>query len=575
MVGDTDPVPVPGERIGWGEAPLRVRAALGFAVVGAVLQSAGPVVGLVDGSPPRGFGAVPLLVVLALLPPLCAVVLTVAGRAVTAAGVLVGAALLAPGRALVDAQFLAEPLVASRPEIMVPTSLAPLTAGGGLWLLLGGHLAVAVAGLLAVGRAGAPLGTAYAAEFDDHSDDRSARARGISLFFALVAGSGAAVGLLLAPFVSADAFVLAGDVIESPAPARYGLLALAVATAAAAVFAAGSDRPAVARGVLTGVALAVLAVTGPQIAAGLVVDRLSPAPGPYFAALGIAAVTAAVWLLGRDAPEPEQREVSLESGRVHRVAGVLGLLAGAAALGAAFGDQLVVAAGIEAPVAYSNRLFVPAGLLVLGLSAALLVPRAAPAVRPAFTVALAAVPLAAAAALDGAFTATGVSDDVRVGPGVWSAGVALAFAVAAAVAGGIAGGAERDDVDLTERRVDLTLAGPLAAAALFAVGAFGLPAVKAPALVPPGIWAEFRLASWGLLLAVLVVLAVTVIAPASRPTRAAALLLGAAGLVGVRVLEFPLTAARAEQSAPGPGLWLSLACLAALVVGAATAVARR
>ncbi|MGQ0837604.1 hypothetical protein [Actinokineospora sp.] len=576
-VGNPHPVPAPGERIGWSEVPTRLRAALGLAVAGAVLQVVGPVQGLVADSPARGFAAVPLLLVLAALPPLLAAGFVAARRPVAAAGVLVGAALLAPGRALVDLQFVADPLLTSRPEILVPTSLTPLVPSAGLWVLLGGHLALGVAGALAVGRAGALPGTAYATEFDDHSADRSTGAQGASLLLALLAGTVVAIGLLLSPFRSADAFQLAKDVIDSPAFARYGTLALAVAAAAASVFAAGSARRSVARGVMLGVAAGVAAVTVPQVVAGQTVDRLTPAPGPYLALGGMLLLTAAVWLLTR--PEPAVRTaespVRLESGGLRLAAGVLGLVTGAAALAAAFGTQLVVADGLDAPVGYSNRLFVPAGLLVLGLAVALLIPRAAAGVRPAFTVALAAVPLAGASTLDAAFTASGVTDAVQVGAGVWFAGAAILLSGAAAAVAAIAGGAERDDVDLTERRANTTLTAPLAAAALFGIGAFGLPAIKAPALVAPGVWTEFRLASWGLLLALLVLLAVIAIAPVARQARASALLLGAAGLVGTHLLEYPLTAARAENSAPGAGTWLSLACVAALVVAAVVAVATR
>ncbi|WP_285509274.1 hypothetical protein [Actinokineospora sp. NBRC 105648] len=567
--------PVPEQRIGWAESPPRLRIGFGLAVLGAALLIAGPVVGLLRDSPAPGFSSMPLLVVLALLPPLVAAGFFAVRKPVVAAGVLVGSALIAPGRLLVDTQLLVDPLLVSRPELMVPTSLAPLAPAAGLWLLLAGHVLVGAAGLLAAGRAGAESATGYAAEFDDHSDDRSARARGTSLLVALIAGTTAAVGFLLSPFTSTDAYQLARNVVDNPGLLRYGTLALAVATAVAAVFGAGSARPSVARGVLLGATLAVAAVAVPQIVAGLAVDRLGSAPGPYLAVFGLTVLTAIVWLFGRLAPPAEQAEVSLESGRVHRVAGVLGVLTGVAALVAAFGAQLVVTDGLEQPVTYSNRLFIPAGLLVLALAVALLVPRAASSVRPAFTVALAAVPLAGASTLDAAFTATGVSAAVRIGAGVWFACAALVLAIAAAVAAALAGGAERDDVDLTERRANLALSGPLAAAALFAVGAFGLPAVKAPELVPPGIWSEFRLASWGLLIAVLVVLVATAIAPVSRPPRAAALLLGAAGLVAVRLLEYPLTAGRAEGAGPGPGMWLSLACVAALVVSALVAVGSR
>ncbi|MDQ3405932.1 MAG: hypothetical protein M3548_21495, partial [Actinomycetota bacterium] len=214
---------VPDDRVSVSQVPGRLWAALGLATAGGVLLAVGPVAGVVAHSPAPGFSAQVLLVLLAAVVPLTAVGFIVTGRAVVAGGVLVGAALSAPGRALLDLQFAADGLLASRPEIMVPTSLAPLRAGLGLWLLLGGHMLVALAGLLAAGRAGAVPGDAYAAEFDDRSADRSARAQRVSLLLALIAGTVAAVGLVLSPFTSDNAFQLADDVFASPPLARYGV----------------------------------------------------------------------------------------------------------------------------------------------------------------------------------------------------------------------------------------------------------------------------------------------------------------------------------------------------------------
>jgi hypothetical protein len=157
---------------------------------------------------------------------------------------------------------------------------------------------------------------------------------------------------------------------------------------------------------------------------------------------------------------------------------------------------------------------------------------------------------------------------------VWAV-FAVLFAIAAAVFAGVAGGIEREELDLADRSTNTMLAAPVAAAALFAIGAFGLPTMRANDFVAPGIWENFRLASWGLLLAVLTVIVAAVVATRSRPSRAAVLLFGAAAVVGVHALEMPLTEARAEGSATGPGSWLSLACIAALVISAFVALAVR
>jgi hypothetical protein len=119
------------------------------------------------------------------------------------------------------------------------------------------------------------------------------------------------------------------------------------------------------------------------------------------------------------------------------------------------------------------------------------------------------------------------------------------------------------------------MAAPATAAVLFAFGAFGLPILEAPDYVPAGVWSEFRLASWGLVLSLVTVVSATVIAVLSRPSRAVALLLGAAAVVGVHLLQWPLTGARVPDSSPGAGAWLSLACVAGLLISAVLAVTAR
>src|SRR5689334_20496241 len=97
--------PAPPASSGWSITPLRLRLALLLALVSAALATAGPVMGLVNAQPAAGYDALPLLFVLAALPPVLAVIAIVAGRPVVAAGVLIGFALLTPGRALMDLQF--------------------------------------------------------------------------------------------------------------------------------------------------------------------------------------------------------------------------------------------------------------------------------------------------------------------------------------------------------------------------------------------------------------------------------------------------------------------------------------
>lgn len=561
------------ERLGWADAPPQLRFALGLSAIGAVLLVAGPEVGIVQDPPARGFASTALLTILAAAPPLVAGALIIFGRALTAAGVLTGTALLAPGRAIVDLQFAQDGLTVSRPELLVPTSLATLVPAAGLWLLVGGHLATGLAGLLAAGRAGASPGSAYGLELD--AGTASEKTRGRAIGWALAFATVAAVGLVMPPFHSDNAFLLGHDLVDSPALARGGLLLVCAALVAGCVFAAGSARPAVARGVVLGVLLATAGVAMPALVSGLAVDKLSPDIGPYLALAPLVLLTIMIFVVRGSLPpqdEDDDTELQLEEGRVHLVTGVLGILAGVAALIGAVGPQLVVD-GLAEPDSYANRQLIPVGILVAVLGAAMLSSRWAAAVRPAFVVSLGAVVLVGAATLDSAFTGAGISETVHIGAGIWFASAAVVIAAAAAVSAAIAGSAERDDVDLTERTTHLSVAAPAGAAILFSIGAFGFPMITAPDFVAPGIWSQFRLASWGLLIAMLVVIAAGMLATVARPRRATALLLGAAAVVGVHALEFPMTSDRTTQAGVGSGTWFAIAACVAFLAAAGVAFA--
>lgn len=563
------------ERLGWSELPNRLRLALLLAVLGAGCTVLGLILGLVQPAPAPGYSALPLLIALAVLPAVLAVGAIVAGRPVFAAGVLMGFALLAPGRAVADLQLAWDALLASRPELLVPTSLAPMSPAAGLWILLAGHVLVALAGLLAVG-AGAQPGSAYAEELEVPAGTSDRGGRRYLIGWALVCGTVATGGLLLPAFYSHDAFQLTPEVVVSPSLVLAGgLLTIAAVVLGCVVFTASAVPPALARGGLVGLFAGVAAVTMPAIVAGLAVPRLDPAPGPYIAlgATGLLVLIVYLRSEGRVREADHSRtELLLEANRLHLLAGALGIVAGLAALAGGLGTQLVVEAGLEQPESFANRQLVPAGVIVGLLGAALLVGRWSAAVRPAFTVSLAAVLVVGAGTLDAALTGAGISPDVHVGFGVWATGVAMALAVVAAICAGVAGSAERDEVDLTEGRLNQPVVVPAGAAGVLAIGAFALPAVRAPDFAAPGIWSDFRLGSWGLLLGLGVVIAVCVLAPLSRAERGASLLLGAAAVVGVHLLEFPLTSGRAAGATPGPGTWLSAACLVALLIAATAAL---
>lgn len=555
-------------RLGWGAVPWRLWLALVVSVAGAVVTFMGVRQGVVLDSPPSAYKAAPLLLVIAVAPAAFAILAITLGRAPAAAGVLAGAALLTPGLALVDAQFIHDPLTASRPEIMVPTSLAPLTVASGAYLLIVGHVLAAVAGLLALGRAGAGPDSDYYAGLDA---SRSTKGRAVG--WALTAGAVTALGLLFPPFQSDNAFIVAQDLIASPSLVKFGGLLIIITVLVGCIAAAVNPRPTVARGLAAGMFLGLCWLVLPQLAGIARVEWLHAEPWPFFALVPVGLLAIVLLVTGERSDEKE--DVSLEGSPV--LTGALGIVTGVLALIGGFGTLVV--ARYDQPPSYANRQLIPAGIVII-LIGVLLCTKWAARSRPAFVVALAAIPLVGLAALDTAFTATTVSNvipgfpvatsDTRVGAAVWFIIAAMVLALVAAVVGAVMGGDE--DADETKRTLHVRYAIPAAGAVLFALGAFTSPMIKAAGFTPAGLFTEFRLASWGLLIALLVVLGATVLAAFSRPVPAAALLLGAAVVVGVHVLEYPLTNGRVDDATVGGGTWLSLACLVALVAAAVAAM---
>ncbi|WP_367134997.1 hypothetical protein [Saccharothrix sp. HUAS TT1] len=536
--------------------PTRLRAAVGVAAVGSLLSALAPVIGVVDASAPPAFTAWPLLAPLALLPAALAASFLLRGQELVAAATLVAPAVFAVGRLLNDLQLAVDPLDAFRPELFRPASLDPPTPTAGTWLLLAGHLLVIAAGVLAARGAG--------------PDVRSERA---SFVLPAVAGAVAGIGLFTAPLTSTDALIPARGTLESPTLPMLGGLVLTLAAPLLAVLAASATTDEARRGGLLGLSAALLALALPPVVTALAVDGVGLAVGPL---LVLAAAVALA--LPRRATEDRttgdratgERDVALPGQRrLHTTAAVLGLVAAGAAVLGATTDQLVLPAGLPSPTDYAARLLWPAAIALTVLSVALLANAAA---RPAFTVAAATVPLAAGGALDTVFAAAEVAA-VEPGPGAWLTIAAVVAAAAAAVTAGLAGAVERDEVGVAEAEPPLPLVAAVLIAALLAVGAFALPVLRAPGFVPIGAFG-LRVGSLGLLVALVTVVAAAVVALKARPNRGAALLLGAAVVTGVRALEHPLTAARAAEAAPGPGLWLAAAATVALLVSAALRTAR-
>lgn len=563
--------------------PIRIAVAvLAIAALALAVAPLLPVVTAADGAPAGpGFPSWPLLAVLAVLPAAIAVVLVSRGAEQAAGGLVLGVAALAPGRALLDAQLIGDAGLAARPELLVPTSLAPLQAGPAVALLLGGHLLTAAAGMWMLLGAKPPERTddplpADGAGLELIPEGRAGTRQG-AFVVVLGLGAAAAVGILAPPFGSDNAYLLGQSALDAPGWTLAGSVLLAVLAPAAACLLVSSGEPGRARGGLLGVALGLVAAAAPPMAAGLIMAALQPAWGPVvvlLAAVGL--IVSAVLLRARPDVERPARELVLPALLwLHRIAAVTALLAGALALVAGALPAIAAPPGIPSPAVSAARLLIPAGVVLLGVAAALLLLAGrGGAVRPVLAVAWVVVPLVSGAVLETVLTAGEIAD-VGFGAGAWAAAGAVLAAATAGLIAALGGGVERDDVDLVElaaRGADrpVLLAGALAA--VLAVPAFGLPVATGPGYRAVAIAPGSGIAAWGLVTALVAVVAAALVAARCRPVRAAALFAGAGLVVVVRLAELPLVAGRIEDASAAAGTWSSLACLAVLAVGAVAAV---
>ncbi|MHA6801228.1 hypothetical protein [Bounagaea algeriensis] len=531
-------------------------SAVVLALLGALLRGLGPLAGLVVPEPAPAYPAWPVLLVLALLAPGAALWLQARGRRTTAAAVLVGPAALAPGRAVLDAQLAFDASAAARPELLRPERLAAFSPGPGLWLLLAGHVAVLAAGVLAM----------RLITWDTAGD--GPQRQGL-LAVGLVAGVLAAVGALMASYTSNDPYVVPTSAVDGPPAVLAGSLLVALAVPVTAGLAVGAADPGFARGGLLGLALALAGVFVPALVTAVVLADFQVGGGPVLGSASALVLALLAIPAGRRLQSAgEHRELQLPArGGLCTLTAVLACLAGVSCLVAAATSQLQLPAGMDDPAEYPAHLLWVAGGVLVVLGAGVFVPGWAERIRPVLAIAWVVVPLSCAAVLDSVFTAVQVAD-AAAGPGAWACGAALVLAVLAAIAAALAGAVERDEVDLTEIAMRRDVLPPSLVALVLGAGAFSFPVVDAPGYTPPGVFAAFGTTSWGLLTAVIAVVAAAVVAPLSRPARSSALLIGGALVVGVRVAEYPLTVDRFEGSWAGPGLWLGLAAVVLLLVTA-------
>ncbi|MGW4064142.1 hypothetical protein ACWEGE_38035 [Amycolatopsis sp. NPDC004747] len=552
-----------------------LKAALTLAALGAAALVVAAFVPVSPAAGP-GFSSWPFLALLALAPVAAAVWLALAGKPGLGGGVVLGLAALAPGRLVLDLQFAVNGPLTIRPELYLPDRfLGSSAVGGGFWLLVAGHLLTGAAGVVAW-RA-----------LRNHDEPERRRWRLLVPLLAVVAGA----GLLTAPVHSDNGFLLARAAFEGPWPALGGYLLLAAALPLAAVLALAAPAEYVARGALAGLAAAAFAVAAPPVLAGLFRDDLHVTWGPSLTLVAAASIGGlAGTRLTESTKKAETGNAELPGLFWWRLTtGLLGLATALAALIGAFAPQVAVTAlnpGASAPVSAAAdspaRWFLLVAAVVLAVPAALvLVPKTAAVARPVLGVAWAGIVLAGTAVLNTALTATqagnlagfgGAAAPVftyDLGAGAAWTFAALVLAALAALAAAGTGVVEREDAG--EGTAHGNLLAPVAAGAILAVAAFGLPVFAVPGYVAAGLWSHLDTPSWGLLTAAVVVVGAAALATRSRPKPAAALLTGAALLTALHAAELPLVGGSLGGASPATGFWVALAATAALLLAAGMA----
>ncbi|SDP14429.1 hypothetical protein SAMN04487905_102155 [Actinopolyspora xinjiangensis] len=549
--------------------PSGSRLACLLALVGAVVSGAAPFLGVVTPSTPSAYPSGVLLVVLGSLPAASAALLLRADRPSAARAVLLATAAVFAADLLGALQLLVEPGLSSRPELLMREGLRPLRPAAGSWLLLSGHAAVVLAGVLALLT---PTGE------PSHGERGASGDRQPLFVLVLCFAAAGACSALLPAFRSLDPFVVSHGLWTAPPPVFLGKLLLAVVIPVAAGIAVSSADPEVGRGGLLGLATSLAATTVPVLPAVLLDPELLIGWGLGFglvALLGLAVLSVPV---GRTAgpAESARAEVSLPAHTgLSVLTGALAALGGVLAVVACLVPQLRTP---ERVIGFgANHDLLPlllAGLVQLVLGLPLLRPGVL-APRAVLGTAWVVVPLAAAADLDTVLRFAGGSRLELAPTGVWLTVAAVVLTCCAAVCDAVAGATERDEVDLSEISPDRSLLPPTVLTGLLVVAAFGFPVFRTADYDAPGLFTGFGIASWGLLTALLVVLGALALVPVSRGARAVAMLLGCALVLAFRASLASFAApAGSEGFVPGLGLWSALGAVVA-AVATAVLVARR
>lgn len=547
-----------------GVSHAGIVTAVGVAVVAAVSQSAGSVVGVATGADPA-FRSWPLLVLLALSPAALAVGLLLRGKPGIAAGVLAGAGMVAAGGVIADVQFAIDATRMARPELLLPErETAPEWAG--LGPLLAGKALLAVAGVMAL-RASRSL-----------PDDTSGReqVRQPLALLAAAAGLLLAIGGLIAPYTSNDPLLLDTSALDGPPPVLAGAAVLVLAVPAAAALGVAGGAGGFANGLLGGLALGGLTIALPPLVAAWRLPFLHVTAGPIVVIVGAACLAllatlpgdrlAALLLRRDDGPALPRLRV------LYAIAGGLAIASGVCAFAGAM-TPLVIGPGGERVNSPAQWLLYPLGLGLGLLGLVAFLPAVAARLRPVFSVAWAAVLLAGGQVLTVPITAEELPIKTDQGAAGWWTFGAIVFALLLAVCSLVAGVVEREetgrlpavvDADDSGGRGGALIGGAAALAAALSLGAFLLPVARTPSYATTALTEQVDLAYGGVLLTTLAVLGVLLLVPRSGKEPAIALLAAVTGVVVIRLLEW-YAVGRRYEAAFAPGALFAMGAVVVLV----------
>jgi hypothetical protein len=427
----------------------------------------------------------------------------------------------------------------------------------------------------------------------------------------MLLGVGCAVltgaGVLAAPYVSTDPWLVPRSVLDAPVWAAAGGFALAIGIALAVVLACSTPDPRVSIGGLVGVAVGVLGVVAPRVTVAALGGEhgLRVALGPVLGLLGTLGLgLLAVWVgyRGRRAAYAAPGAVNGHAvltgasvfldgtgalarlgGAVDRLAGppaevlavrcrlagaALATLAAGASIAAALTEPLRLAPDLPHPQLATRWLLLAAGAILVPLALGTASRSLGPKVRPALALVLVTVPMAAGEPLAAVLGVLGL-DGVGAGPGLWLTLLAVTLAGAAALAVVLAGGFERDEVELSRTPYEGPLAAASAAAAVLTVPAFWLPLVDGAGWGTTGVLQPpFGLASWGLLAGFAVTMGALLIGPRCRPGQAMVLYGGVFAVLVFRTSRLAVTPGLVPGNGLGEGAWATGLCLLLVVVAA-------